>query len=205
MANSSDEPRSGAVLPSLADTPRAGTPERQIALQNSAWEMLETFVPAEGITGTRLSNQWLGRHGWRVQIVPQWVLGRYHDWVVPLVAHGKRNPADVLLGTVVETGALRVSAVWQPPFDPDHVRRFFEAHYCVYHILFPESRAFAVHADDNNLAVYAGPEDFLREVLPPEAIGAAATAEVVEEIEEEHGEGAIDGILAHYAPFMLDR
>ncbi|NGM22717.1 hypothetical protein G3576_22080 [Roseomonas stagni] len=71
-------------------------------------------------------------------------------------------------------------------------------------MLFPEDLSFAIHANDGDYAVYAGPEDFIRAALPPEAIGAAATANVVEGIEEEHGEGAIDGILAHYAPFMLE-
>jgi hypothetical protein len=40
--------------------------------------------------------------------------------------------------------------------------------------------------------------------LPPIAVGSVATAKVIAGIEEEHGPGCMDGILEHYAPFMLD-
>ncbi len=188
----------------LGPMPRAGTPEQQIALQNGAWTMLELYETPAGRQGTRLSNAWLGQKAWRVQIV-----GHYHmweeKWVAPLVAATRRRGHDFLLGTTVQPGFLRVSAVWRVSADPDPTSRFFEAHYAGFHMLFPEDLSFAIHANEGDYAVYAGPEDFIRAALPPEAIGAAATADVVEGIEEEHGEGAIDGILAHYAPFMLDR
>ncbi len=198
------EPRPGCFLEPLGPMLRAGTPAQQIALQDRAWTMLELYETPAGREGTRLSNARLGMHGWRVQIVDHYLMWK-EEWVAPLVAASRRRGHDFLLGTVVQPGLLRVSAVWRVAADPDPTSRFFEAHYAGFHMLFPEDLSFAIHANEGDYAIYAGPEDFLREALPPEAIGAAATADVVEGIEEEHGEGAIDGILAHYAPFMLDR
>ncbi|SFK90678.1 hypothetical protein SAMN02745775_11089 [Falsiroseomonas stagni DSM 19981] len=198
------DPRPGCFLQPLGPMPRAGTPAQQIALQDRAWTMLELYETPSGRPGTRLSNAWLGAQGWRVQMVDHFSLWK-EEFVAPLNAAARRRGHEFLLGTVVQPGVLRVSAVWHVATDPDPTSRFFEAHEAGFHMLFPEDLSFAIHANDGDYAVYAGPEEFIRAALPPEAIGAAATADVVEGIEEEHGEGAIDGILAHYAPFMLDR
>ncbi len=198
-----DEPRPGCILDSLGDMPRAGRAEQQIALQDKAWTALETYATPSGSVRTRLANEWLGRNQWSIQIVPHYLMWK-EAWVAPLVEAMRRRGHPFLLGTVVQPGALRVSAVWRVAAETDPTSRFFEAHYTGFHMLFPEDLSFAIHANDGDFAIYAGSESFIRDALPPEAIGAAATAEVVEGIEEEHGEGAIDGVLAHYAPFMLD-
>jgi hypothetical protein len=198
------EPRAGGAAETRGPMPRAGSPAEQIALQDRAWTMLEVFDTAAGRKGTRISNAWLGEKGWRVQLVDQSSMWK-EEWVEPFTKAARLAGHPHLFGTYAETGDFRVSAVWRVAADPDPTSRFFEAHYAGFHMLFPADLSFAIHANEGDYAVYAGPEDFLRQALPPEAIGAAATAEVVEEIEEEHGEGTIDGILAHYAPFMLDR
>ncbi len=198
------EPRAGGAPETLGPMPRAGSPSEQITLQDRAWTMLEVFETAAGRKGTRLSNAWLGEKGWRVQLVEQASMWK-EEWVEPFTRAARLGGYRHLFGTYVETGDFRVSAVWRVATDPDPTSRFFEAHYTGFHMLFPADLSFAIHANEGDYAVYAGPEEFIRAALPPEAIGAAATADVVEGIEEEHGEGAIDGILAHYAPFMLDR
>lgn len=198
------QPRSGAVLPSLGDMQRAGSPTEQLALQDSAWEMLETYTTPSGAIRTRLSNNWLGERDWRVQLFFQYHLAWEPEAIGPLIAALRRRQHLTLLGTVVQPGVLRRSAVWRVPVDEDGIGRFFEAHYAVFHMLFPRDRSFAVHANDGDFSVFAGPEDFVRDALPPEAIGARGTAEVVRVVETEHGKGCMDGILAHYAPFTLD-
>ncbi|WP_439553225.1 hypothetical protein [Falsiroseomonas sp.] len=205
MANSdATEPSPAGIVETLGQMPRAGTPGQQIALYDLAWTTLETFIAPNGVAGTRLSNAWLGSHGWRVQMVDHYLMWK-EDWVARLVEAARLRGHAFLLGTSVHPMVEGPSAVWRVATDPDPTSRFFEAHYCGFHMLFPADLSFAIHANEGDYAVYAGPEDFLRHALPPEAIGAAATADVVEGIEEEHGEGAIDGILAHYAPFMRDR
>jgi hypothetical protein len=197
------QPRSGAVLPSLGEMQRAGSPTEQIALQDSAWDMLESYATPSGAIRTRLSNEWLGTRDWRVQFFFQYHLAWEPTAIHPLIAATRRRGHRTVLGTVVEEG-FRPSAVWRVPVDEDGIGRFFEAHYAVFHMLFPRDRSFAVHANDGDFSVFAGPEDFVRDALPPEAIGARGTAEVVRVVETEHGKGCMDGILAHYAPFTLD-
>ncbi len=198
------EPRIAMAWPHWGrDIPRAGTPQEQIAWQDRAWTMLEAFAVIPVIIRTRLSNEWLGERGWRAQIVGHYRV-RDEDWDVTLAAAAQRRGHQTLLGTVVGPGELRASAVCRLPTDADALSRFFGAHYIFYHVLFPEDLSFAVHANDGDFAVYAGPEAFLRDALPPEAIGAAATAYEVEGVEQEHGAGCMDSILAHYRPFMLE-
>jgi len=204
MSDPTEEPRSGVVLPSLGDMKRAGSPAEQIAAQGRAWEMLEPYATPSGLVRSRLSNEWLGEKNWSIQFVPQYLMGWDADWVEPLAAVAIRRGHPFLLGTVVQPGDLRPSAVWRVPADPDGIGRFFEAHYALFHMIFAADRSFAVHANDGDFAVYAGPEDFVREALPPEAIGPEATAAVQAAVEQEHGKGCMDGILAHYRPFMLD-
>jgi hypothetical protein len=47
-------------------------------------------------------------------------------------------------------------------------------------------------------------QDLIRAALPSFLLGAAATLENKLGIEQEHCPGCMDGILEHYAPFMLD-
>ena len=66
-----------------------------------------------------------------------------------------------------------------------------------------ETGCSSVQGNDGDFCVFAGPEAFVREALPPTAIGSAATAEVTAEVEKEHGKGCMKGVLAHYEHFMI--
>ena len=205
MTRQSHQAASAEVLPSMGNLGRMGNAEEQFAWQDRAWTMLEPFVTNSGFLRNRLANTWLGSQGWRVQMVPQYKLtGSAPEWLESLLPGLRRAGHRFLLGTVVEEGLARHSAVWKLPIDADSIGRFFEAHYAIFHMMFPADLSFAVHANDGDYAIIAGPEPLVRSLLAPEEIGAAATARVVEDIEEEHGPGCIDGILEHYAPFMLD-
>jgi hypothetical protein len=119
-----------------------------------------------------------------------------------LVGAALRRRHRFLFGTAA-TPSLRPSAVWRLPTEEDAIERFFEAHYLTFNVLFPADRSFAVHGNDGDFCVFAGPEAFVREALPPAAIGPAATAEVTAEVEKEHGKGCMKGVLAHYEHFMI--
>ena len=69
MNNNLPQPPSGAVLPSLGEIPRAGSPQHQRAYLDAGWLMLETFRYRSGLLGSRMSNAWLGERGWRVQLI----------------------------------------------------------------------------------------------------------------------------------------
>lgn len=198
------EPPSTAIYPSLDQMPRAGSPAEQIALHDSAWEMVEIYTAPSGHVGTRLSNAWLGERGWRVQLFFYRELPWEPGTVRGLVAAVLRRGYGFLLGTAV-LATERPTAVWRLPVEEDAIERFFEGNYLMFNVLFPSDRAFAVQGNDGDFCVFAGPEEFIREALPPSAIGTAATAKVVEEVENEHGEGCMKGVLAHYEPFMLER
>jgi len=81
---------------------------------------------------------------------------------------------------------------------------YFNAYQINRSLLYSKALDFAVYAFEGIYAVYAGPEYFVRAALPYSAVGAAATQWVRECVEEDHGPGYLDGILEHYAPFMLD-
>ncbi len=205
MNYQSQEAPSAEVLPSMGDLGRMGNAEEQFGWQDRAWTMLEPFVTNGGFLRNRFANEWLGSRGWRVQMVPHYQLARLDtDWSTPLLAGLHRAGHRYLLGTVVEEGLVRHSAVWRLPVDADSIGRFFEAHYARFHIMFPEDLSFAVHANDGDYAIVAGPEEFVRSVLAEGDVGTAATEDVVVGIEEEHGAGCMDAVLEHYAPFMLD-
>jgi hypothetical protein len=201
VAPTSDPP-SSAGLPALDGMPRAGSPAEQIALQDSAWAMVETYKAPSGYLGTRLSNAWLGEHDWRVQLFFYYDLAWAPGTVRGLVGAALRRRHSFLLGTAVSTAA-RPTAVWRLPTEEDAVERFFEAHHTTFSVLFPSDRSFAVHGNDGDFCVFAGPEAFVREALPTAAIGPAATAEVTAEVEKEHGKGCMKGVLAHYEHFMI--
>jgi len=71
-------------------------------------------------------------------------------------------------------------------------------------ILFPADLSFAVHCTDNEFATCTGPEDFLREALPPEALGPRAIAAAVDYVNPELTEANWDNFPAPYRPFMID-
>jgi hypothetical protein len=190
--------------PALDEVPRAGTVAEQIAWQDRAWEMVEVYKAPSGYNGARLSNAWLGAHDWRVQLYTFSALCWRPGTMSSFVSAAIRAGHSALYGTRVSPGA-RPTAVWRIPAEEDAVERFFEAHYHTFSVLFPADRSFAVQGNDGDFAVFAGSEAFLREALPPEAIGHSFTAEVVDGVEAEYGEGCMEGILAHYAPFMLER
>jgi len=196
-------PPSTAVYPSLDAMPRAGSATQQIALHDSAWEMVETYHAPSGHKGTRLSNEWLGTHDWRVQLFYFRDLAWEAGTVRGLVAASRRRGHRFLFGTAVSPVA-RPTAVWQLPIEEDAIERFFEPHHSTFTVLFPADRSFAVHGNDGDFSTFAGPERFIREALPESAIGRAATAAVRAEVEKEHGKGCMKDVLIHYEPFMLD-
>jgi hypothetical protein len=194
---------SATTYPALDGMPRAGSPAEQMALQDSAWAMLEEYRAPSGYVGSRLSNAWLGERNWSVQLFYYRDLPWRPGTVAGLVAAALRRRHHFLFGTAVSPPS-RPSAVWRLPAEEDAVERFFEAHYLTFSVLFPPDRSFAVHGNDGDFCVFAGPEPFVREAFPPAAIGAATTADVVAEVEKEHGKGCMKGVLTHYGPFMLD-
>lgn len=193
-----------AIPEPLAGIPRAGTASEQAALHAGAWEMLEPYLVIEGVPGTRLANAWLGERGWRVQFVHNFDLSLDDELPATLEAALAQRPDGELFGG--NTGSSRdlPRAVWRLTPMTDVIGRFFNAHRHGFHILFPADRSFAIHANDGDFAVYAGPEAFLRKALPPRFIGPAATTRVVRDVEAAHGEGCMDDILAHYAPFLIE-
>jgi hypothetical protein len=189
--------------PALDDMPRAGTTGEQIALQMGAVEMVEPYRAPSGYLGMRLSNAWLGERDWRVQLFFYRDLAWTPGTVRNLIAAARRRSHTSLLGTATAP-LLRPGAVWRMPMEEDAIERFFEAYYLIFNLLFPAERTFAVNGNDGDFAVFAGPEAFVREAVPDGAIGVATTAEVVAEVEREHGKGCMSGVLAHYRPFMIE-
>ena len=104
----------------------------------------------------------------------------------------------------VETGEWRQSAVWLVPTNAEDISRFFESHYASFSLLFPADLSFAIHCTDGEFAVYAGSEAFLRDALPPEAIGAQATAAAIAYVDPTLTEYDHEAFLAPYRSFMLD-
>jgi hypothetical protein len=190
------------TYPALDGMPRAGSTSQQIALQNSAWEMVETCTGPSGHAGTRMSNAWLGARGWAVQLFFYRDLAWRPGASRGLVASALRNGQRILLGTAVSP-AFRPTAVWRLPTEEDSIERFFEANSGICNVVFAEDRSFAVHGSDGDFCTFAGPESFIRAALPADNIGPSATAEVVAEVEKEYGLRSMDGMLAHYQPFML--
>lgn len=182
--------------------------EAQLALRAQAWEMVEVFKTDWGATGTQLANEWLGTRNWRVQLLRQSVLAQsttHRLAFTALVAALKRRGVSMVFGMdAYVTGPERPTAVWEVPLDTDSISRFFEAHRFSFHMLFPEDRSFAIHGSEDTYAVVAGPEAFLREALPPELQGPAVTADLKRYMEHDFGKGALDPVLAHYDPFLLE-
>jgi len=183
----------------------AGTPAQQIAMKNLAWTMLETYRTPDGGLGSRLSNEWLGEQKWYVQIIPHHQI-MYEDspWLLPLCLTLQEMRVFDILGTYVSPPAEDKSTVWQLKIDREQIGTFFNNYRMGFHLLYCQARRFAIHGNDGDYAVYAGSEKFIRAALPPIAVGSVATAKVIAGIEEEHGPGCMDGILEHYAPFMID-
>jgi hypothetical protein len=202
-ANPIRYPPAGTPFPALDEMTRAGSPEEQIALQLSAVEMLEPYRAPSGYAGMRLSNAWLGERDWRIQLFFFYDLTWEPGTKRNLIAAARRRGHVSLLGTPTSPPA-RPGAVWHLPMEEDAIERFFEAYRLSFSVLFPADRTFALNGNDGDFAVFAGPEAFVREAVPDGAIGAATTAEVVAEVEREHGKGCMEGVLAHYAPFMIE-
>ena len=205
MTDSLPEPRSlaDANPGAMHGVPRAGTPARQVALQDAGWEMLEAHRPARARLTTRLSNTWIGDNGWRAQVVPHYLM-EHEEWLTPLLAAIRVAGHEHLLGTNVSPNFPRPSAVWRLPLDERLLANAIQAHSLGVFLLFPEDRSFAILCDDVDTATYAGPEAFLRAALPADAVGAAMTQEVKEGTEQEYGPGTADDILAWYEPFLLE-
>lgn len=203
----SDSPKQGEVTATLfgdaiAHLSQAGTPAEQSVLRDLGWTMLEAWHLPNADSGTRFANAWLGEHRWRVQIAPQREMWK-PEWVAPLAEAAARRGHEHLLGTSVETGEFRDRAIWRIPTNADDVSRFFEAHYPMFSLLFPADRSFAIHCVVGDLATYAGPEDFVREALPREAIGPHATAAAIAYVDPDLTEDDYPHILGAYRPFMF--
>ncbi len=182
---------------------QAGNREQQRVLRDLGWTMLEVWTGAEGRSFTRLSNAWLGERKWRVQIAPARELWR-PEWVAYLADAAKRRGHDELLGTSVSTVEFRDRAVWRIPTNADDVSRFFESQFPLFCLLFPADRSFAIHCIADELAAYAGPADFVRDALPPGAIGRDARAAAISAVDPRLTEEDYADVLAPYAPFMID-
>lgn len=181
--------------------------DAQLALRAEARDMLEVFTSPYGTSSTRLSNEWLGTHGWRVQLLRQRALASPETLEIfdPLVAILRRRGVPALLGTSVGVESFETpTAVWRVTLDSDSISRFFFAHRFGFHLLFPEDRSFAIHGWEDVYAAFAGPEGFLHEALRPELQGATVTADLKRYMEHDFGEGAFDPSLAHYDPFLLE-
>jgi hypothetical protein len=187
----------------IAHLSQAGSTKEQEALRELAWTMLEIWTLPDGYSRTRFANAWLGDQGWQVQIAPQREMWK-PDWVAGLAKAAARRGQVELLGTAVETGEFRDAAIWRVPTNAEDVSRFFESHYPVFSLLFPADRSFAVHCVGGEFAVYAGPEAFLREALPPEAIGAHATAATINYVDPELTEADYADFLGPYRLFMIE-
>lgn len=203
----SDKSETGKVKATLFDDaiahlPQAGTPAEQHVLRDLAWEMLEVWQLPDGYSGTRFANAWLGEHGWRVQVAPQREMWD-PVWVAPLAEAAARRGHMHLLGTSVETGEFRDRAIWRIPTNADDVSRFFEAHYPMFSILFAPDRSFAILCVGADLATYAGPEDFIRDALPPDAIGPQATAAAIAYVDPDLTEDDYPHIIGAYRPFLF--
>jgi len=187
------------------DFKRAGLRDRQVKLLSEAVEMLEAFRTPSDQDGSRLSNDWLGRHGWKVQMVPS--IGYKlpdEELLGPLLPALRGYGISTLLGASLYPVLPKLSPVWELDWNEEKLDYFFDIHRTGYHMLWDEKRRFAIHGNDGDYDVYAGPEDLIRAALPSFLLGAAATLENKLGIEQEHGPGCMDGILEHYAPFMLD-
>ena len=90
------------------------------------------------------------------------------------------------------------------PTDAEDISRFFESHYANFSVLFPADLSFAIHCTDGEFAVHAGAEEFLRDALPPEAIGAQATAAAIAYVDPTLTEKDHEDFLAPFRPFMID-
>ena len=193
-----------SVFPDPADgITRAGTPAEQVAAQDRAWTILETYATPSGLPGAWLANGWLGDNGLRVQLLHH--AHTLDGQMKPFADALRRWGIDSLLGTNVSPDAPRPSAVWRIPAEAGAIGTFMFDHYAGFHILFPGDLSFALLANDGDYVAFAAPESLLREALPPESIGNKATTALVAELERVYQPGAIDRVLAHYEPFMLAR
>lgn len=187
---------------------RAGTPAEQVAAQDRIWTILETVTHPGLPPWALLSQDWLGANRLRVQLFHH---GDTRDndtmkvGMKRLTETLRRHGLESLLGTYVSPDTPRPSAVWRVPAEADAIGLFMQELYFGFHILVPEDLRFALLANDGDYVAFAAPEDFLREALPPEAIGRKATAELIEELEQGYEPGSFDRVLAHYEPFMLTR
>ena len=120
-----------------------------------------------------------------------------------LPALGEFGVSEIIGGTF-NAPLGEISPVWILEWAEENLDTFLNLHRTDYHMVWSEDRRFAIHGNDGDFDVYAGPEYLIRAALPPFLIGAAATRKNAEEIEWEHGPGSMDAVLEHYAPFMLD-
>ena len=185
----------------------AGDVRQQAALSEVAWSILEPYETPAGRLGSRLSNAWLGGSSRSVQLVHHSLLSHpaSEPWLQPLADAVKQASDAELLGTCVDPRLARHNTVWRISATPGDILDFFNAHmYGPFHMLFTRDLSLAICANEGDFAAVAAPATMLRQVLPPDEQGPAATQDLQEGLEEEHGEGFLDGILAHYAPFALD-
>jgi len=206
MNTNGDDLPAIALEQGLQNLRRAGSPTEQDAYQTRARQMLEVYTTPAGTQGARLSNDWLGTHDWRVQLVHHMDLRQpITPELVSRLAESMAQPGPPApLGANVDPSDAKPTAVFRVPPTATGLEAFFGTHFIGFHMLFAEDLSFAIVANEGDFAAIAGPEEFVRNALPPEYVGAVATAKLKAELEAELDPGWFDGILAHYAPFMLD-
>ncbi len=204
---------SAESAPNLGDMRRIGTPAEQIAWLDTAWTMLEPYdgfdesrlLPSGIVPATRLSNEWLGRHGWKVVLVEQHDLAWSDPFVAPLAKELQRRGIESLVGVPADPDdgqRLHRYAVWEVPSNEDGIERFSAAHYDICHMLIPRDLSFAIHADHLGIAAYAGPRDFLLAALPPEVFTPEGWEKLLRGMDT-LDEGVFGHTLRHYGPFLF--
>jgi hypothetical protein len=178
----------------------AGGIDHQTALNDDAWEMMDSAIGGIGNEVTRLSADWLTRHGWRVVILPDDIGEEEEEHLCTAIRrHGNAN----LVVVVVSPGEPRPSAVFRFPAASLGFRNAIAAATWQFLAIFPEDRSMAIHVHMDGFIAVAGPPDFLRDAV--DLPTARAGREEVIEIAQSSGHGAwLPPELAHYAPFLLD-
>jgi hypothetical protein len=194
-----------ALFAGLQNLRRAGSATEQAALQQRARTILEPYTTPADRPGVRVANEWLGSRRWRVQLVHHLELRQPTEpHVLFALEAALQAPAmPRVLGANVDPQDTAPTAVFAIPPTETGMGCFFGTHFIGFHMLFAEDLSFAIVANEGDFAAIAGPEAFVRNALPTEFIGREATEKLKKQLEFELDPGWFDGILAHYAPFML--
>lgn len=176
----------------------AGDRARQIALNDAAWAMVEGGTWE---TASRLSGDWLRRHGWSVVLGSIYATEGEDDRIA--AAFCRHGHADLVMAIVSGGRVPRPSAVFRFPAEGAALRRAIASTPGNDLAIFPEDRSALLFIAADRYIAIAGPPDFLRNAV--DIATARAGREEVIEIAQGSGHGAwLLPELAHYAPFLLD-